>query len=193
MAGTAVAAPHPEHSSSMKLTFLILFVAILTGCGADTQADSETHKDPGMFGKQPEQTYVISSPLHGVLIQDGKPLANTKIIRQLWWNGNEEGLLQEFHTDEQGRFYLPLHEEQLSLGKLTQFACSAYIAAEVNGQRIDLWYNDKYEKQLYAETDGHQIDDLKCDLSYEEIAVKAGISRISTKCRWTNMPEESEF
>lgn len=185
---------------SMKHLIVTIIIVFLAGCSEDvnTSADSETDKGADMFlnvllGKNPKTTYVISSPMEGVLMQNGQPLAHTKIIRRLRWNGNDEGIEHEFVTDEDGRFSLPIHEEQLTLGKLTQFVCSTKLEAVVGGQRFDIWYNNKFEGYIFAETNGHQLAGLICDISNENMGVDLDLSRISTVCRWTDMPEESEY
>lgn len=43
-----------------------------------------------MLTKREKQTYVISSPMEGILMQDGQPLANTTITRLLRWNDNND-------------------------------------------------------------------------------------------------------
>jgi hypothetical protein len=144
-----------------------------------------------MFGKNSTQTYVISSPLQGVLKRNGEPLANTKIIRRLRWNGNEEGLVEEFTTNDQGVFSLPLHEEQISISMLTQFVSSSKLEVEHEGQMFDIWYNNKFEAPIFSET-GAELSNLVCDLAQEEVVVKSGLSKIMTVCRWADMPE-SEF
>lgn len=140
-----------------------------------------------------KQTYVIASPMEGVLMKDGKPLANTKILRRLRWNSNDNGIEQEFMSDENGRFSLPIHEETLTLSALTQFVCSSHITINIDNEDYDIWYNNKFSPEIYAETNG-PIEDLTCDISSEELIVRPDISRIGTICRWKNMPlEESDF
>lgn len=184
---------------SMKHFVAATIIVFLTGCGEDvnTSVNSEADKEPEMFldellGKNPKKTYVIASPMDGVLMQNGKPLAHTQIIRHLWWNGNEDGLEETFVTDEQGQFSLPVHEEQLSLGKLTQFTCSTFLEVVINSQRFDVWYNHNLRGDMYAETEGRKLDDLVCDLSNEKIEVRPGISSIMTICRWEGMPKEHQ-
>lgn len=141
-----------------------------------------------MFGKKSKQSYVIFSPLQGVLMQNGKPLANTTITRQLSWNGNDDGLVEEFTTDEQGRFSLPIHEEQLSLGMLNQFVGKADLEIKSEKGQEYLWTSSKFSPEMFAETGG-EVNDLVCDIEFEEIAVPMGPTSILTKCRWKNMPE----
>lgn len=146
-----------------------------------------------MFGKSEKQTYVISSPMEGTLTRNGTPLANTTIVRSLSWSGRDGRLEQKFATDDQGRFSLPIHEERLSLGRFTQFACSTYLGVEVEGERFDVWYNTKFEGHMYAENEGRQLPALICDLGNEEMVVRVGLSRITTVCRWAGMPPEADF
>lgn len=134
------------------------------------------------------KNYVISSPMEGVLMKNGKPSPNTKIIRRLRWNGNEEGLEEEFITDDNGRFSLPIHEEALSLGMLNQFVSSTQIDVNIDGQTVDVWYNNKFEEGLHAETEGPLIG-LVCDMSADEVVVEPGLSKIVTICRWKEMPK----
>lgn len=158
------------------------------GCGLDTPSNNEHDKESDMFFKAKKENYVIFSPLAGVLLKNGEPLSNTKIIRKLRWNDNEEGLVEEFLTDDKGYFSLPIHEEELSLNTLSQFVAKTELEVEIDSVNYELWYNTKFEPELHSETDG-PVDNLLCDLALEEITVRAGVSKISTKCRWKNMPE----
>lgn len=137
------------------------------------------------------ENYVIFSPMEGVLLKGGNPLPNVKIIRTLKWNGNDEGTMSEFVTDEVGRFSIPIHEEKLSLGMLSQFVGKTKLIVEFNGENIVFWYNNKFTPEIYAETDG-PISELGCDIDLEEITVRAGQSTILTKCRWKNMPVDED-
>lgn len=141
-----------------------------------------------MFNNKKVKNYVISSSMEGVLLRGGKPLSHAKINRRLRWNGNDEGLVEQFLTDEHGRFSLPTYEIELSLGMLNQFVCSTKLEVEIEEDIYDVWYNNKFEGDLHAETDG-PISDLVCDLSADEMVVEAGLSKIMTICRWANMPD----
>jgi hypothetical protein len=141
-----------------------------------------------LFFEKTVQTYVIFSPMHGLLMQEGKPLAHSKIIRRLRWNGSdEEGLLEEFVTDEQGKFLLPAHDEQLSIGMFDQFVAKAYIEVELGNEINEIWYSTKFEPEIYAETGG-PLEGLVCDIATKRSTFRIGLSKISTNCRWDNMP-----
>lgn len=177
----------------MKSALIIMGTIFLVGCGDDAPTYADANKESDMFlevlmGKRSKQMYVIASPMVGKLMQNGKPLVHVKIKRRLRWNGNDDGIEQEFTTNEKGEFRLPVHEEQLVLGKLTQFVCSTQLDVELDGKQFDLWYNNKFEEHLYAETDGRKLEGLTCDLNDEEVVVEYGVSKIMTVCRWTEMP-----
>lgn len=171
-----------------NIIFLLLYGLFLMGCNENTFTEQKASEEPNMFLKPASKNYVIFSPMEGVLMQNGKPLANTSITRRLRWNGNDEGLVEEFVTDEQGQFSLPIHEETLALGMLNQFVGKADLEIETENGKDYLWTSSKFFPEIYSETGG-QISELICDIESEEIAVPMGPSSILTKCRWTNMPE----
>lgn len=91
-----------------------------------------------LFIKNPPPTsYVISSPLSGLLQKDGKPLPipNTKIIRRLRWNSNEDGIEQAFYSDENGYFDLLAHEDTLETTVPVPFVAKTDLYAIVDGKR----------------------------------------------------------
>ncbi|MCP4291514.1 MAG: hypothetical protein GY780_06735, partial [bacterium] len=116
------------------------------------------------------------------------------IIRTLFWNGIDEDkqkLEQEFSTDDEGHFSLPIHEDQMALGMLTQFVSSTALEAGIDGQKVFLWYSKNFEGNIYAETEG-PISNLVCDIDNEEMRVASNQTNITTVCRWANMPEEED-
>ncbi len=141
-----------------------------------------------MFIKPSTETYVIFSPMEGVLMKDGQPLPNTKIVRTLRWNDNEGGLTETFTTDEEGRFSLPIHEVDLTLGMLTQFVAKAELSVYSKNDDNLLWYSSKLHPEIFSETNG-KAENLTCDISSDEIAIQADPIPILTKCRWANMPK----
>ncbi len=173
-----------------KFSLFTIILCLLTGCKEET---SSGMLSPFMK-KSEEKTYVICSPIEGVLMDKGKPLANTKIIRKLTWNANQEGLVEEFFTDEKGHFSLPLHEETFNMGSiLTQFVAHQYIEVERNGELEDIWISAQQSGELYGETAGKKIGSLTCDRSSELVPVYGENQRLlGTKCRWENIILENE-
>lgn len=143
-----------------------------------------------MFLNKPNpSTYVISSPLEGVLLRDGKPLGGAKIIRKLRWNGNAEGIFQEFMTDPSGAFSLPVHEETLTLGVLEQFVGKTDLEVEVDGNMEFFWYSAKMHKDLDSKVN-EVPENLICDIEEAEKSVNVEFGTCLTKCRWSNMPKD---
>lgn len=171
----------------MKTLIILIALISLQSCRDGYLGNNEVAEKTVMFTKKNAESYVISSPMKGILIHNRVPLINTKIIRKLKWNGNEAGLVETFTTDENGRFFLPVHEEELSLGMLNQFVSSTEVEVDLDGKIFEVWYNNKFENGLFVETDG-EIKELVCDLMAEELILKAGLSKILTICRWKDMP-----
>jgi len=143
-----------------------------------------------MFTKTPEATsYVIGSAFKGQLQKDGKPLVNTTVIRRLRWNGNEDGIEQEFTTDENGVFDLPVHEEMLNIPALTEYVGKTDLFAVVDGERDQFWFLAKMDNAEHSEFD-ETPKGVVCELnsSIERIEVNHGLG--GGKCTWENMPKE---
>ena len=172
----------------LKILYLVMLSVGLFGCAADKKLDLEADKESSVFKKKSTEKYVIFSPLKGVLVQNGTPLPRVKIIRNLSWNGSDGGVKEEFYTDENGHFSLPIREENLSLNMLDQFVAKADLEYELNGEKHYLWSSSKFFPEIYTETDG-PISGLICDISMEEIPVPMGPTSILTLCRWENMPK----
>ena len=114
----------------LKQVVNLLCIFLLLACSAESVPEQQgrenekvNDKDGAMIlgllvGKETKK-YVLASPLSGVLVKAGKPLANTKIIRRLTWNANGEGIVEEFMTDDQGRFSIPVYEDTFTMHRLT--------------------------------------------------------------------------
>jgi len=179
----------------MKLTIGLLPFIILLGCsGESTSSDCKSNQAInktankessvlGLFGKDEKEKYVISSPLDGILVRDGKPLANTKIIRRLRWNGNDEGVVDEFITDDKGYFSIPAHEEQLSIGKLAQFVSNIELFSESETDDNFFWYSNKFSGELFSDFES-PIEGLTCQLDEKETRFELKHCAIYSKCKW---------
>jgi hypothetical protein len=158
----------------------------LCGCGPDT---SNTYAEQTVILNKPTPaSFVISSPLEGALLRDGKPLSHARIIRRLRWNDNEEGITREYHTDESGFFSLPAHEETLSIGPLEQFVGKTNIDVEQDGILETFWFSAKTQGDLNSEYD-ILPEELICDISNADLGVNINFGTCMTKCRWSNMPK----
>ncbi|MFT6909756.1 MAG: hypothetical protein ACJAS1_006483 [Oleiphilaceae bacterium] len=183
----------------MKFIITLLCFFVLLGCSGESVSEESTSKETaskesvmfGLFGKKEEEKYVISSPLEGVLVKDGKPLPRTKITRYLSWTGYEGEKVDEFFTDDHGRFTIPAYEEMLNLGTLNQFVGKTLLIAVVNSKEIDIWLVAKFDGEIYSDLQG-PLEGLVCDVNTTKSSLKVKHSIISTKCRWQGMPEIKE-
>jgi hypothetical protein len=181
----------------MKILFSLLSFILLLGCSGEstsqdrvteTKTEFKESKVLGLFGKKDEKDFVISSPIEGILLKDGKPLSNIKITRYLGWTGYEGEREDEFFTGDEGKFVIPAHIEALRLGALTQFYGNMLLVAEYNGEEVELWSSSKFNGEIYSDTDG-PLKDLTCDINSLEAGLEMKYSTINTKCRWQGMPE----
>lgn len=141
----------------------------------------------GFMGKKDADNYVISSPLEGMLVENGEPLKNHKIVRHLTWSGNEEGIVDEFFTDDKGYFVIPVHEERLTIGKLTEFVGT--ITLYSNSMTDDnFFYNSaKRSGEIYSDTKA-PLQALVCDIHDEAELVEISRVGIYSRCKWKDMP-----
>lgn len=179
----------------MKLSISLLSFIILLGCSGESisnekdssQAMNETankeSKMLGIFGKDKGEAFTVSSPLEGRLVRNGKPLTNTKIIRRLRWNGNDDGVIDEFMTDERGYFSIPAREELLTLGKLTQFVSNIELFAESETDDNFFWYSNKFSGEVYSDFEA-PIQELVCDINEKENRVELSHGAVFSKCQW---------
>lgn len=137
----------------------------------------------GIFGKNDEEKYVISSPLSGVLVREGKPLVNSKIVRRLSWSGNEQGVVDEFYTDGEGNFTIPVHEENLSLGKLTEFVGTITLYLDKVDDDNFFYHSSKRSAEIYSDTK-EPLQELVCDMAQEEALVEVSRVGIFSRCKW---------
>lgn len=145
-----------------------------------------------MFIKPPTEHHVISSPLEGHLLDDGKPMVNTKIIRKLEWNGDKEGVKEDvIYTDEAGFFSFPVFELDMAMRGLEQFVAKTWIYVEDKSEEQELiWYSAKQSLGLFSEL-GINPENLVCDIKNPEIVTEQSSkakSQILTRCRWAEMP-----
>lgn len=139
------------------------------------------------FDAKPE-SYVISAPLAGLLVKEGLPLANARIIRRVSWNGNEYGRVDEFYTNDRGYFEIPAHHEELSLGILDEFFATTELFSDREINENAFWYSQKKTREVYNEK-SLQFNELVCDINMVEERVNLGNIGVLTKCQWQGMPE----
>lgn len=138
------------------------------------------------FGNKSEETFVTSSPIEGKIMNEGLPVTNARIVRKVRSNKHQDWVVEEFSTDENGFFSLPVREETYALG-LTQFVSATQVDIEINGELVNFWYSNNSLGRLYSEFGGEALRDLICELTQEEIIINGDSYGILAKCHWSGM------
>lgn len=169
-------------------TKLIVILLLLAVCSEEKDG---TMLKP-LMSKPDDKTYVIATPLEGVIYERGEPAENIKITRVLTWNANQDGLVEHFSTDSKGRFSLPLYQDTFKMSSLTQFVANQTLLINYGEATEEpIWISGQMTGELNGETGGAEIKSLVCDLSNELLPVYGeNISLLSTKCCWDNIQLE---
>lgn len=185
----------------MKLLISLLSFIILLGCSGESTSQDKVTKEHsskeienkesnvlGIFGKKGTEKFVISSPLNGILVREGEALPNTKIIRRLTWSGNDEGIVDEFITDDNGNFNIPVHEELLTIGKLTEFVGTVTLYIKSIDDENFFYHSTKRSAEIYSDTK-EPLQELVCDMAHDEALVDISRVGIFSRCKWKGMPK----
>ncbi|WP_045827373.1 DUF6795 domain-containing protein [Teredinibacter turnerae] len=117
-----------------------------------------------LFIKNPPPTsYVISSPLSGLLQKDG--------------------VEQAFYSDENGDFDLPAHEETLEIPALVPFVAKTDLYAIVDGKRDQFWFSSKMDKGIDSEFERPPAG-MVCDLTTEMTRIESSGGLCGSTCNW---------
>ena len=145
-----------------------------------------------MFLNKPTaKMYSITPAFKGVLTKGGEPLRNQKLIRKLRWNGNEEGIEQVLYTNDEGEFELMPHEEELTLGVLTEFVGKTNLYIE-SSEGVLIWFSSKMTPSLNSEFKDTPVN-IVCDAENPKQSVPLEHGLCLTRCTWDNMPQEEDF
>lgn len=93
---------------------------------------------------------VMFSAVNGQVVQNGKPVAGAKVVRQYVWQWNDKKVVEEVSTDNSGNF---------SFKQATQssFLTSIFPHEPVVSQDILIFHEDKkYEAWVFSK---HNYDD----------------------------------
>ena len=114
------------------------------------------------------------------LQNDGKSVANAKVVRQWQWNklNSDEGM-----TDENGDVSFPsVYESSISRLLPVELVIGQQLSVFVKGKEIIFWTNSKREPEENAEYGG-AVFDANCELSSEEVLIEEYGSLMVTMCR----------
>ncbi len=129
----------------------------------------------------------LMSPLKGVLLRGGEPLAYVDIEVVIVMPGGEERIFKH-QTTASGEFDLPAVKDTMTLGPMTEFAVSQFVDVFIDGKKDTIWSAGKGEPGLYAERHpASEAIDLACDINDEEVKHDERSGYIRTKCTWKTL------
>ncbi|BCD99356.1 DUF6795 domain-containing protein [Marinagarivorans cellulosilyticus] len=130
---------------------------------------------------------VLMSPLKGVLLKGGQPLANVDIEVVIVMPGGEERIYKH-QTASTGEFDLPVIKDTMTLGPMTEFAVSQFVDVFINGVKDTIWSAAKREPGLFAERHpASETIGLVCDINNQKTRYSERAGVISTKCTWKSL------
>ena len=119
-----------------------------------------------MFGFFNKQDFILSAPMKGQLLDNGQPVANTKVMRSLTY-GDE--YVDETTTDEQG--YFTFTEKTIKTGKPSNMFDNESLVQHIyleNGtpEGVVLWYTT-VSMHEGSNTLKNLLANLECDIAEE--------------------------
>ncbi|WP_347332918.1 DUF6795 domain-containing protein [Marinimicrobium locisalis] len=139
-----------------------------------------------IFGKT-ENVY-LASPLEGVILNEGAPLAGTRLLRVLSLAG-EEVLEEEAVSDEKGRFSFPDRRKSIKLTPLMELVISQKIYVLHEGEKNLVWLKSKRSPEVYSELGGRPVN-FRCDITSPMRRVDIGRGLFETSCQWDSIKSE---
>ncbi|MBP9779294.1 hypothetical protein KBD33_01570 [Candidatus Gracilibacteria bacterium] len=124
-------------------------------------------------------TFYLSSPIEGTILSNGKPVANTKIVRTSisgWFDGSTK-YTEETTTDENGKFSFPVRVARFSGSMLfSWFPHETVITQEIlldqGGNTYHIWGAIKRNYDLYGELkdpyNSSQVGSIHINCSLED-------------------------
>ena len=178
---------------------IVIFVStvMLTGC---TGANQNEHvSSPVEELKDMKKTYVVASPYSGRLFKDGKPVVNVKLIHELrWTQHDEEPMIRELQTDNDGYFEVDGFSVELELSPFQEFNGRSYIYAK--GEEATGFENGPDYFMTISRGDleegaefGDQPVGMRCELTSSSQGFDLNGAIGSTKCTWSNMYKSELF
>lgn len=174
-----------------KITCFVMFfscswILLITDQAFSAQGKGVEKISMGPFGEK--KVYVVSPPFEGRLLNAGKPLANTKIIRRVQYYGKDDWVEEDYKTDGDGYFNIPALDVTMRLSFLAQFTASTALYIETTNQDRLIWNSFSGEENMHSQFLDVKPVNFICDLTIEETYRSNGVSNFVAKCVWDNMP-----
>lgn len=129
----------------------------------------------------------LFSKISGVIVLDGKPVANAKLIRTVNLSSAET---DETTTDEKGYFELPaIFTRTITKFLPQEFASSQEIVVHFKEKEYRIWSAVKRKPEENVESRGKPLI-VQCELNSEETMIKVNNAPIFSLCTWDVKPDK---
>lgn len=129
----------------------------------------------------------LFSKMSGVVLLDGKPAANARLVRTVDFTGAKT---DETHTDANGYFEFPaVFQRSIAKHLPQEFASNQTIVAFYQDKEYAMWTGVKRKPEENSEARGKELI-VKCELNQEEKLIKVNNSPIFSLCTWDVEPDK---
>lgn len=158
-----------------RITKRFVFIILITSIGATGMALSDVGK------------VCLFSAISGVITQDGKPVANAKLVRKV---NHSKDVIDETTTDQNGHFTMPAVFERTVTKLLPmEFVVRQAIYVKHEGKEYLLWEGVKREEKENSESRGQALI-VRCELNQERLFKQVNGNPIVSFCTWDAEPDK---
>lgn len=127
----------------------------------------------------PGKTCVFSE-VNARLMLEGKPVANTKVVRQWEWHKRHS---DEAVTDENGYVHFPaVYERSVTRLLPAELVVGQQLSVLIDGKENIFWSNAKRRPEENSEYGGNNFN-VTCELTDEEVVIKEYGALMLTMCK----------
>lgn len=125
---------------------------------------------------------VLFPPMEGKITYEGKPAANAKIIVHVFWK-DEIGEKEEFHTNENGEFSIPIKKTKVRIPPLAEFVVTQQVSVNFNENDFTIWSKATSGTDEYGGL-GSNPKNVRCELTDKRKKQEDFNGLFSTSCKW---------
>lgn len=119
---------------------------------------------------------------------EGKPVANAKVIAHVLWK-DDIGEKTEVHTDEHGKFNIPLKKAKVRRHPFAEFVITQVITVLFNDEEYVIWYKSLLDPDEHGGLGGYP-QNIICELTHDRERIEGHNGIFSTSCKWTDVSKE---
>ena len=125
---------------------------------------------------------VLFSPMEGKITFEGKPAANAKIIVHVFWK-DDVGEKEEFQTNENGEFNIPIKKTKVRIPPLAEFVVTQQVSVIFKSESFVIWSKATSGTDEYGGLGGNPKN-VRCELTEKRKKQENFSGLFSTSCRW---------